>query len=191
MQNRHQEPYLDSPTSSRSSSPIFEGRINVAKPLPSLPTDAPPSFEEAYRDEPSDITEIYSPSITTPRPQRYRASSTDILNHHVVAQHYVSYTDNPSGESDDDVPLAHLYPYPTEAPPAYHVAVRQSYRDTLIAHIPVNFTGDEEEGGEEGEREDDLRFSIERVIAGLIVVMILLVVCLLLIWQALKIYFGL
>jgi hypothetical protein len=55
----------------------------------------------------------------------------------------------------------------------------------------VNFTGDEEEGGEEGEREDDLRFSLERVIAGLIVVMILLVVCLLLVWQALKIYFGL
>jgi hypothetical protein len=69
--------------------------------------------------------------------------------------------------------------------------VRQSYRDTLIAHIPANFTGDEEEGGEERERVDDLRLSVERMVAGLIVAMMLLVVSLLLAWQAMKIYFGL
>jgi hypothetical protein len=79
---------------------------------------------------------------------------------------------------DDDVPLAHLYPYPTEAPPSYSVAVRQSYRDTLIAHIPTNSNVSaetDEEAGVDREYHDDVRFKVEKLVAAIIVSLILLV----------------
>ncbi|KAF2715637.1 hypothetical protein K504DRAFT_358727, partial [Pleomassaria siparia CBS 279.74] len=99
------------------------------------------------------------------------------------------YTDTPSAHSEDDVALAHLYPYPTEAPPAYHVVVRQSYRDTVVAHIPTNFTGWPENTDEEAARDieeaDEARFTVERVIAGLIVSMILVLIAALMVWHIL------
>ncbi|KAF2795365.1 hypothetical protein K505DRAFT_336111 [Melanomma pulvis-pyrius CBS 109.77] len=183
MEDTIQQPYRDSPASSRSSSPTSGGRIPPPKPLPSLPTDAPPSFEETYRDEPSPF------HIAAPHPQRYRPTS-EVLSRQ--AQHVTPYTDIPEGD-DDDVPLAHLYPYPTEAPPAYHIVVRQSYRDTLISHIPPNFTGlpeADEEAGVERPQADDVRFSVERVVAGLIVSMVLVLITTLLVWHILSIYFN-
>lgn len=79
------------------------------------------------------------------------------------------------------MPLAHLYPYPTEAPPSYQAVVRESFRATLIQHIPDN-SGIEtdEEAGVERAQADDVRFSVERVVATIIVAMMLLVIAALL-----------
>jgi hypothetical protein len=97
-----------------------------------------------------------------------------------VQTYFPPYTDAvPGAEDNDDVPLAHLYPYPTEAPPAYNVAVRQSYRDTLISHIPSNpnLSPDaDEEAGVEMDYYDDNRFKIERVVAAMILSVILMVI---------------
>lgn len=181
MENITQEPYRDSSASSRSSSIVpSDNRPPTAKSLPSLPTDAPPSFEEVHCDEPS-------PSISTsaPRPRRYRSTSDVHALNPQVQLHYTPYTDTPEND-DDDVPLAHLYPYPTEAPPAYHVVVRQSHGDTLIAQIPTNFTGvpeGDEEEARDLERADDVRFPVERVVVGLIVSMVLLLISCVLVWN--------
>ncbi|KAF2194510.1 hypothetical protein K469DRAFT_129010 [Zopfia rhizophila CBS 207.26] len=174
MENEFQEPYRDSPTPSRTPSPAAAAKMSSTKPLPSIPTDNSAPQEESYRDEPSPLGE--SP-MAAPRPQRHRTSSDQ--NRPV---HYPPYTD------DDDVPLAHLYPCPTEAPPAYNVAVRQSYRETLISHIPSGFgVTIDEEAGVEQPRADDVRFSVERVVAKIIVAALLVLVTVILIWQALAI----
>ena len=90
------------------------------------------------------------------------------------------YTDAPRSDEDpDDVPLAHLYPYPTEAPPSYYVAVQQSYRDTLISHIPTTSNMSPETDEEEAvdrDYSDDVRFKVERVVAALVVAFILMTI---------------
>lgn len=175
QRNTVQEPYRDSPPTSRSTTPTSPPPASHTKPLPSLPTEAslPP---EPYRDEPSPSTTPENPQnrvIASPQPQRYHAS-------HQVVTYFPPYTDvEPGSEDNDDVPLAHLYPYPTEAPPSYSFAVRQSYRDTLISHIPSNTNAlaeSDEEAGEDREYHDDVRFKIERIVAAIIVSLVLLVI---------------
>lgn len=79
------------------------------------------------------------------------------------------------------MPLGYLYPYPTEAPPAYNVVVRESYRDTLIAHIPTHSGladdagGVDEEAGVEMEYHDDVRFRVEKAVAAFVVAFVLFI----------------
>lgn len=91
------------------------------------------------------------------------------------------YTDH-----DDDVPLAQLC-YPSEAPPSYDVVVRESFRTTLIQQVRSTTSlpneVDEEAAaafGEGGARADDVRFTVEKVVAAIIVSMLLLMVAALL-----------
>lgn len=143
-----------------------------------------PHPAQPYRDDPSDSEE--ETLIASPAPRRHHSTSPDRRNHSTHSSHssqatvtgfVIPYTDVVP-ENDDDVPLAYLYPYPTEAPPSYQVAVRESYRATLIQHIPrasvVSYT-DEEQGVDRPEA-DDVRFSVERVVATIIVAMILLLI---------------
>lgn len=161
MIQNNSPPYLDSPPTSRPSSPSESTERSNApppKPLPSVPEQTHDLPEEPYRDEPLNEEATQTASE---QPRRYRRARLE-------QTHFPPYTDNEDGTVDnDDVPLGYLYPYPTEAPPSYTVAVRQSFRDTLILHVPSNRTtqasGDEEEGGER-EYPDDVRFRVERVV---------------------------
>ncbi|KAF2683648.1 hypothetical protein K458DRAFT_431876 [Lentithecium fluviatile CBS 122367] len=182
MENITQEPYQDSPASSRSSTPTPSSRASTAKPLPSLPRQPASQPLEPYRDDPSDSGhdehDSDSPTIASPSPQRYHRSASD--GPPAQTQVFTPYTDNVF--DDDDVPLAHLYPYPTEAPPSYYVAVRESYRATLIQHIPSHSisTDADEEAGVDHPQADDVRFTVERVVAAIIVSMMLLLIAALL-----------
>ncbi|EMD94867.1 hypothetical protein COCC4DRAFT_64224 [Bipolaris maydis ATCC 48331] len=112
------------------------------------------------------------------------------------------YNDVSRPGSPDDVPLGHLVAAQTyvedgdasctgEAPPSYAVAVRQSYRDTLIQHIPPGQEGEygevdaESEVGVDLERPDDVRYSVERIAAMFVVAFVLLVVSGVLGWMVL------
>ncbi|KAF2241187.1 hypothetical protein BU26DRAFT_525382 [Trematosphaeria pertusa] len=178
MEATIEEPYCDSPSSSRSTTPTPSSRASTAKPLPSLPHASSSHPIDAYRDDPSD-SEDEEPVIASPTPQRHHRTS-DLTNHqpHI---YFTPYTDA-IPESDDDVPLAHLYPYPADAPPSYAAAVRQSFRDTLIQHIPHNSVSTEpdEELGADRAQADDVRFTVERVVAAIIVSMLLLIIAALL-----------
>ena len=119
---------------------------------------------------------------------------------HEVISH--PYSDLSRPASPDDVPLAHLVAAQTyledsdasctgEAPPSYAVAVRQSYRDTLIQHIPPGQEGygdvdDESEVDMDMERPDDVRYSVERIAAMFVVAFVLLVVSVVLGWMVLS-----
>lgn len=156
--------YLDSSPISRSSSPVTTNTAPFTKLAPSVSSEAPVPPEEPYRDEPSASSE--GVNTLPPRPQRYHTNR-------VEQPHFPPYTDAiHSARDSDDIPLAYLYPYPTEAPPAYSIAVRQSYQDTLISHIPSNSTvsaATDEEGGVEREYPNDGRYSMERTLARFIV----------------------
>lgn len=124
---------------------------------------------EQYRDEaPSTAPTL----VSHVRPYQYRPAQINV--------YFEPYSDNPIPVgNDDDVPLAHLYPYPTEAPPSYHVAVRQSYINTSISHIPSHTRTSvdiDEEAGQELERPDDIRHQVEKVVAALIVSGVLLII---------------
>ncbi|KAK3209330.1 hypothetical protein GRF29_69g1450678, partial [Pseudopithomyces chartarum] len=179
--NNTQEPYHDSPSSSRSSTPASSNRIPQPKPLPSLPAEAPIEPPVPYRDEPSPSSPTFAPVIASPTPQRHRSStttSTRRLQHAEIQLFYTPYSDVPPAANDEDVPLAHLYPYPTEAPPSYQVAVRESYRETLVQHIPNSavYTAHDEEAGIEEAQADDVRFTVEKFVAAIIVSMVLLII---------------
>jgi hypothetical protein len=124
---------------------------------------------------------------------------------------YQPYTDTspPHTPIADDVPLAHLLSthtyaqstefsiqsddalYPADAPPSYAIAVRQSYRDTLIQYIPSSQHDSRVEEDEESQlgidatRPDDVRYSVERIVAMFVVALLLLVVSGVLAWLAL------
>ncbi|KAF2874151.1 hypothetical protein BDV95DRAFT_592272 [Massariosphaeria phaeospora] len=182
-----QELYRDSPASSRSSSPL-----PCTKALPSLPDDdAPPPFLEPYRDDPAAASEQPHTFVFHAIYPHRAASHT--LNRHLQIQ-IPPYTDaDPLASHDDDVPLAHLYPYPTEAPPSYNTVVRQSYRDTLIQHIPSHSISTSStsadtdlETGVELERADDMRFGVERVVAMLVVALVLLLISGVMAWWVIR-----
>lgn len=177
LQSNSHEPYRDTPISPRASSPALSSRPSTPEAQTSIPAEPPSSIDEPYRDDPSAAAQLaLVPSLC---PQPYRAAP-DAMPAPVF---FPPYSDS---ENDDDVPLAHLYPYPTEAPPAYNVVVGQSYRDTLISHIPSGSydsrTSDEE--AVVGQREaDDLRFSIERIVAMIVVALVLLLITGIFVWQ--------
>ncbi|EUC39118.1 hypothetical protein COCCADRAFT_21548 [Bipolaris zeicola 26-R-13] len=123
-----------------------------------------------------------------------------LVMHEVISHPYSDLPSRPA--SPDDVPLAYLVTAQTyledsdasctgEAPPSYAVAVRQSYRDTLIQYIPPGQEGygdvdDESEIGVDMERPDDVRYSVERIAAMFVVAFILLVVSGVLGWMVLN-----
>jgi hypothetical protein len=121
--------------------------------------------------------------------------------HELIPQPY-SDLSPPASPDVDDVPLAHLITTQTylqatdascagEAPPSYAIAVRQCYRETLIQHIPHSREGfrdmdEESEMGVEMARPDDVRYSVERIVAMFVVAIILLVVSGVLGWMVLS-----
>ena len=181
-QNNPQIPYQDSPSSSRSSTPVSSSHIPQPKPLPSLPVGAPTEPIVPYRDDPSPSAPTNVPTIAAPTPRRYRSStttSTRRVQHAGIQLFYTPYRDVPPVPNDEDVPLAHLYSYPTEAPPPYQVAVRESYRETLVQHMPssnVYNNVHDEEAGIDVNQPDDVRFTVEKFVAAIIVSMVLLII---------------
>ena len=119
-------------------------------PLPyhdSSPTSASQIAPATYQ-EPLTF-HIYSPTSDIPRSNRS------------------SYSDDTDNEDDENVPLAQLVLCSRDAPPAYSSVVRQSYRDTLLQHIPrhAEIVDLDEEAALERIHADDVRFTIERVAA--------------------------
>lgn len=185
--------------------------ISTIKPLPALPHENAPPTYEAYRDDPSDEPYRDDPSATTASspPQQ------QLHHHHQQQRPYTNISPplTPLATplpDDDNIPLAHLLltpnPYPLEAPPSYAVAIRQtrSRRDTLIQYIPSSaheagqqgtllhgnslrsvIVDIDEETGEVLGRTDDVRHSVEKVVAMFVVAIVLLVVSGVLMWLAL------
>lgn len=121
-----------------------------------------------------------TPIVAYPSPQRTH-TSTERANARLcqaeIQVFYTPYTDAPRASNDEDVPLAQLYPYPTEAPPPYQIAVRDSFRETLAHHF-TSFsepTIRDEEAALEQAQPDDERFTVEKAVATIIVAMLLIV----------------
>lgn len=181
---QQQQPYHDPPSPTHQSS---------IKPLPALP----PYTDEPYTDAPP------TPTSTEQVP---RGDSYNVRPHEEQP-----YTDAllPSDHDtdNDDIPLAHFlppHPYPHEAPPSYSVAVRSthSYHDTLIQYIPSHRQHQtsqrwqtsnasqvvveiDSESGEVLSRTDDVRHSVEKVVAMFVVAAVLLVISGVLVWLVL------
>lgn len=149
----------------------------LVKPFPSLSLDVSSETLEPYHDEPSPNVPPPAPAIASLSPQP-QTSSTPRLQHPEIQLFFAPYSDAPRITTDEDVPLAHLFPYPTEAPPPYHFAVRESYRGTLVQHIASQHTSTvrDEEAVIDREQSDDVRFAVEKVVAAIIVAMLLLVI---------------
>lgn len=56
--------------------------------------------------------------------------------------------------------------------------MRESYRETLVQHIPNSavYTVHDEEAGIEEAQADDVRFTVEKFVAAIIVSMVLLII---------------
>ncbi|PVH95839.1 hypothetical protein DM02DRAFT_617615 [Periconia macrospinosa] len=193
-----QEPYQDSPTPSRSSTPD-SNPTSSTKLLSGTSHNIPvQQLEqhtfEPYRDEPpNDSSE---PLLPSPPPRRQHPCRPKIsIPHTTLSSPYPPpqaispYTDssipNHDHPNNENVPLDNLdlYPYPAEAPPSYNVVVRESFRATLIPHVPPaanNFSSqsetDEEAAlvTEEWASADDVRFRVENVVTALVVSIALL-----------------
>jgi hypothetical protein len=166
---------VNSPPTSRPTTP-------TSKPLASLPD--PSSPPAPYHDE--SLPPAGAPSSASHHSQRYHARRE--RQHQDAPQYFPPYSDDPNASDTDDVPLAYLYPYPPEAPPSYYIAVQQSYRDTLIRHIPPpqDETWADEEAGVERECPDDGRHTIEKVVAALVVSLLLIVLSLTLVYMVIS-----
>ncbi|KAG9187269.1 hypothetical protein G6011_05140 [Alternaria panax] len=211
LQNTTTRSCSDSPARTRSTSstqhvsPSSSDSSATIKPLPAIPHMPPPyADDEPYRDDPP------TPSEGTPSTRLQTTAPT----HHPQSQHsllYRPYTDStpPHTPIADDVPLAHLISthtyaqstefssqpndafYPADAPPPYAIAVRQSYRDTLVQYIPSSghdsrvAEDEESQLGMDVARPDDVRYSIEKIVAMFVVALLLLVVSGILGWLAL------
>lgn len=201
----------DSPALTRSTSPTQHASPSSSdssatiKPLPTIPHMPPPyADQEPYRDDPPTPTE----GISSTRHQLISPTYDPHSQHSLVYQPYTD-TSPPHTPIADDVPLAHLLSthtyaqstefsiqsddalYPADAPPSYAIAVRQSYRDTLIQYIPSSqhdsrIAEDEESQlGIDATRPDDVRYSVERIVAMFVIALLLLVVSGVLAWLAL------
>ena len=201
FQNTTTASYSDSPAHARSTSlvqhvsPSSSDSSATIKPLPAILHTPPPYAEdEPYRDDPPTPSQATSSTRQT-TPPAYHGQSQPNLS-------YQPYTDSPPHTPiADDVPLAHListhtytqqstessyHPgdafYPADAPPPYAIAVRQSYRDTLIQYIPSSqhdprvAEDEESQLGIDMARPDDVRYSIEKIVAMFVVAVMLLVV---------------
>lgn len=96
------------------------------------------------------------------------------------------YTHSYSHSTETSWPL-HDPSYPAEAPPSYAIAVRQSYRDTLTLYLPGPHRDSDEESqaGVDYIGADDVRHSVEKVVAMFVVAMFLLIASGVLGWLAL------
>ncbi|CBX99458.1 hypothetical protein LEMA_P086970.1 [Plenodomus lingam JN3] len=112
-------------------------------------------------------------------------------------------------DDDDDVPLAQLFVhpdphdlgpqdlYPLEAPPSYSVAICdarhiQSQRGVLVhyvrphhVYLPRENYDEEADWDENGDRVDDVRHDVEKIVAMFVVAFMLLMVSGMLAWMAL------
>ncbi|KAF1998351.1 hypothetical protein P154DRAFT_495342 [Amniculicola lignicola CBS 123094] len=188
--SRSTSPYMapsqSTPPRSNGTAPSKPRPSRIPIPIEPYRDEPPPSNEHLYtdarpaRDNPSTASAAGFP----PRPGTYHQAPPTPSTPSQY-QVFPPYTDD---ASDDDVPLAHLYPYPNEAPPAYHVAVRQSYRDTLIAHIPSTSIGsledEEADWGSGDERPDDVRFAVEKIVTMLVIAFVMLGLAGFFLWMA-------
>ncbi|KAH6872294.1 hypothetical protein BKA58DRAFT_142789 [Alternaria rosae] len=203
MENNTTEPYRDSPararrtSSTHQASPSSSDSSATIKPLSATPP--PYADEEPYHDDPPTPTEATPSTRQTTSPTHQRQSRRSPA--------YQPYTDSPPHTPDaDDVPLAllvsHTYTqsteishqsddafYPADAPPPYAIAVRQSYRDTLVQYIPRGQHASREEDeesqlGADVARPDDVRHSVENIVAMFVVAILLLVLSGVLAWLA-------
>ncbi|KAI4701949.1 hypothetical protein J4E89_010468 [Alternaria sp. Ai002NY15] len=203
MENTTTEPYRDSPardrraSSTHQASPSSSDSSATIKPLSATPP--PYTDEEPYRDDP--------PTPTGASPSTRQTTSPTYQRQSRRSPPYQPYTDSPPHTPDaDDVPLAHLVShaytqsteishqpndafYPADAPPPYAIAVRQSYRDTLVQYVPRGQHGGREEDeesqiGVDVVRPDDVRYSVENIVAMFVVAIMLLVVSGVLAWLA-------
>ncbi|KAH7080943.1 hypothetical protein FB567DRAFT_116576 [Paraphoma chrysanthemicola] len=222
MENPTHQPYLDSPSSSQPTSPTLHASPasseTTIKPLPALPPNAPAySDTEPYQDDPHNVAYNSGDSYRDdPHDRPYRDDESEIYSdapapHQQPSsqqhQHTQPYTDTPDIDTDN-IPLAHLLHlnaiYPTESPPSYSVAIRetQTHRDTLIQYIPppnpsstppshyqsqahyrpvlIEF---DPESGEVVARTDDVRHSVEKVVAMFVVAIVLLVLSGVMAWM--------
>ncbi|KAH7066691.1 hypothetical protein BKA63DRAFT_425295, partial [Paraphoma chrysanthemicola] len=187
FKNPTHQPYLDSPSSSQPTSPTLRASPassdTTIKPLPALPPNAPAySDTEPYQDDPHHIySDAPAPHQSAPPTHHQHASSQQ-------HQHTQPYTDATDIDTDN-IPLAHLLHlnaiYPTESPPSYSVAIRetQTHRDTLIQYIPPPNPKFDPESGEVVARTDDVRHSVEKVVAMFVVAIVLLVLSGVMAWM--------
>lgn len=139
----------------------------------------PPAYTAPYLNRPPLLYHDSSPtSLDTP----CRSIQHQPLIFHIsTPTNYPPPTPNrpsyPDDEEDEDVPLTRLLLHPCDAPPAYSTVVRQSYRETLLQHIPrhpvVVDVDVDEEAALERMRADDVRFTVERVVAMAVVMAML------------------
>lgn len=188
MEDHAQEQYLDSPpaTPVETTTPTVQSSPPVMKPLPPVPSNATPPANEQDSDGHQRIPSTLPPRYHIVSPSRNSSLALPIS--------FPPYRDAEPGQDldDDDVPLAHLYPYPTEAPPAYHVAVGHDFRDTLIMHIPVQpnnysgIAGDEEAQfgfGDDDLDDDHPRHLVEMWAARAVIWIVLLAIAAFVAWQ--------
>ncbi|RMZ73113.1 hypothetical protein GMOD_00009629 [Pyrenophora seminiperda CCB06] len=199
-----QELYSDYPEDTATASPSSSVSSATIKPLPSIPHIVPYTDEEPYRDDPTAQTHAPTPTTSSPPPPRRNAP--EYLQPSREPPRYQPYSDSPPPTpAAGDVPLANLlythtyshstetsWPlhepaYPVEAPPSYAIAVRQSYRDTLTLYLPGprHESDEESQAGADYLSEDDVRDSVEKVVAMFVVAMLLLVASGVLGWLAL------
>ncbi|KAF2202857.1 hypothetical protein GQ43DRAFT_479566 [Delitschia confertaspora ATCC 74209] len=223
MESSPPSPYRDSPPLSPIKSPTNPSAtpLLTSKPLPPIPGSASTTRrqdeEEPYQDLATLTTRPITASIQAlsisprGRPPGYRypnfqpsTVTTSTITRPPV--YFPPYTDEEqSSQDDDDVPLAqlnlHLYrtlsPFPTEAPPAYNLVVRESFRDTLVSHLPWNAQVPagaggilDEEIGVEQQWEEEIEPTsrkVEKWVALGIVVVMALVVFGVAVWQLVEI----
>lgn len=187
LQNTGQDVFIDPPVSHQGllrrpqtpqgtrspTSPSSEATIKPRHVEPPAYTNAP------YLDSPPLYYDNSSPpSPSTPCSQLQQHSLVCPVSS-LVDYQLPPTSSRPSYSSDDDdddeVPLAHLL-YARDAPPAYSSIVRQSYRETLLQHIPRDpeVMDIDEEAALDRICEEEVRFTIERAVA-MAVVMALLV----------------
>ena len=145
------------------------------KPLPSLPHEPALLPLERYRDDPTSDVDSEDDQDAQPTATSTQRRSQRVPQPIQTQIFFAPYRDDVY--DDDDVPLAQLCPYPTEAPPSYHFAVRESFRATLLQHIPTPSVSNDTdtESGLEVPNSDDVSLTVERFMAALIVSMVLLI----------------
>ncbi|KAF2621702.1 hypothetical protein BU25DRAFT_415900 [Macroventuria anomochaeta] len=193
LQNTTQNAYLDSsrsqqgafhdsPAPQRATSPVSTCSEATIKPH----QIEPPAYTNApYLDSPP--LSYHDSSPTSPNTLLPSLQQQPLTFHISTPTAYLpppsSNRPSYSGDEDDeDVPLAQLLLYPRDAPPAYSTVVRQSYRETLLQHIPRHpgVVDLDEEAMLERMRADDVRFTVERVVAMAVVMALLVLAGLLL-----------
>jgi len=154
-------------------------RNSVPYPYPSKGTKLTPPPQQPYLDSPTSASPNSSTSSTTIKPLPALPPHTPYRDDpHTPPQRY---TDD---EHDDNIPLAHLlHSYPSEAPPSYSVAVRQSHEQYVPRTRSVVVEIDPETG-EVVSRTDDVRHSMEKVAAMFVVAVVLLVLSGVFVWMA-------